>query len=160
MLQVGSIFRREIAIGAPSIARRLRLRILRTTMGRLIVMVADFNLGYRACRTETNGLLCFSTSSYRKNRFFPFTMALRRQYTHAQRTCPTDTFLVDATLDWRTATARRMTVDGAEIERPLQFPAIACDSHALKIRRTSGPSTIGPVDVWYSNAPPSPLCPL
>ena len=47
------------------------------------------------------------------------------------KTVPTQhTFLVDATLDWRTGMAR-VTVDGAEIERPFPFRPSACDSHGL-----------------------------
>ena len=64
------------------------------------------------------------------------------------------TFLVDATLDWRTATAR-VTVDGAEFEQPLPFrpwPVRAmCFSCGAE---EPGRSTFGPFEVWYSNTPP------
>ena len=63
------------------------------------------------------------------------------------------TFLVDATLDWRTATAR-VTVDGAEIERPLTFRTLPVTTMCFKCGEWPGRSTLGPVDVWYFNAPP------
>ena len=63
------------------------------------------------------------------------------------------TFLVDATLDWHTATAR-VTVDGAEIERPMTFRPVPVSVIYLKHGAYPGQSTFGPVDVWYSNAPP------
>ena len=63
------------------------------------------------------------------------------------------TFLVDATLDWRTATAR-VTVDGAEIERPMTFRPVPVSVIYLKCGAHPGQSTFGPVDIWYSNAPP------
>ena len=67
------------------------------------------------------------------------------------------TFLVDATLDWRTATAR-VTVDGAEIEQPLTFRPVPVSVIYLKSGEYPGQSTFGPFDVWYSNMPPPPPC--
>ena len=58
------------------------------------------------------------------------------------------TFLVDATLDWRTTTAR-VTVDGAEIERPLPFRRLPVTAMGFKCGEWPGRSTLGPVDVWY-----------
>ena len=63
------------------------------------------------------------------------------------------TFLVDATLDWRTATAR-VTVDGAEFERPVPFRLVPATAMGFACSPQPGQSTIGPVDVWYSNTPP------
>ena len=63
------------------------------------------------------------------------------------------TFLVDATLDWRTATAR-VTVDGAEFERPLTFRTLPVTKMCFKPGPYPGQSTLGAVDVWYFNAPP------
>ena len=63
------------------------------------------------------------------------------------------TFLVDATLDWRTATAR-VTVDGAEIERPMTFRPVPVTTMRLRGGDQPGQSTFGPFDVWYFNAPP------
>lgn len=62
------------------------------------------------------------------------------------------TFLIDATLDWDTATAT-VTIDGVALEQPVPFDP-------LPFRRIyfnaedSGTHTLGPVDVWYSNTPP------
>ena len=48
------------------------------------------------------------------------------------KTVPTlRTFLVDATLDWRTATAR-VTVDGAELERPVPFRRLPVTAMGFK----------------------------
>ena len=58
------------------------------------------------------------------------------------------TFLVDATLDWRTTTAR-VTVDGAEFERPLPFRRLPVTAMGFKCGEWPGRSTLGPVDVWY-----------
>ena len=63
------------------------------------------------------------------------------------------TFLVDATLDWRTATAR-VTVDGAEFERPLPFRPLPVRAMGFACGEWPARSTLGPVDVWYSNTPP------
>ena len=63
------------------------------------------------------------------------------------------TFLVDATLDWRTATAR-VRVDGAEIEQPLTFRPVPVSVIYLKCGAHPGQSTFGPFDVWHFNAPP------
>ena len=70
------------------------------------------------------------------------------------KTAPTQhTFLVDATLDWRTGMAR-VTVDGAEIDRLVPFPRVPVTTLLLRCNDKPGQSTFGPVDVWYSNAPP------
>ena len=70
------------------------------------------------------------------------------------KTAPTQhTFLVDATLDWRTATAR-LTVDGAVFERPMPFQPLPVTTMYLECGEEPGQSTFGPVDVWYSNTPP------
>ena len=58
------------------------------------------------------------------------------------------TFLVDATLDWRTTTAR-VTVDGAEFERPLPFRRLPVTAMGFECGEWPGSSTLGPVDVWY-----------
>ena len=58
------------------------------------------------------------------------------------------TFLVEATLDWRTTTAR-VTVDGAEFERPLPFRRLPVTAMGFKCGEWPGRSTLGPVDVWY-----------
>ena len=63
------------------------------------------------------------------------------------------TFLVDATLDWSTATAR-VTVDGAEFERPLPFRPLPVRAMGFQCGEWPGRSTFGPFDVWYSNTPP------
>ena len=65
------------------------------------------------------------------------------------------TFLVDATLDWRTATAR-VTVDGAEFERPVPFQPVPVTAMYFSIGEHPGQSTFGPVDVWYFNRPSLP----
>ena len=71
-------------------------------------------------------------------------------------TAPTQhTFLVDATLDWRTATAR-VTVDGAEFERPVPFHPVPVTAMYFSIGEHPGQSTFGPVDVWYFNRPSLP----
>ena len=67
------------------------------------------------------------------------------------------TFLVDATLDWRTGMAR-VRVDGAEIEQPLTFRPVPVSVIYLKSGEYPGQSTFGPFDVWYSNMPPPPPC--
>ena len=70
------------------------------------------------------------------------------------KSAPTQrTFLVDATLDWRTATAR-VTVDGAEFERPMPFRPLPVKAMCFKCGEFPGRSTLGLVDVWYFNAPP------
>ena len=70
------------------------------------------------------------------------------------KTVPTlRTFLVDATLDWRTATAR-VTVDGAELERPVPFRPLPVTTVSLRGGEHPGQHTFGPVDIWYSNTPP------
>ena len=58
------------------------------------------------------------------------------------------TFLVDATLDWSTATAR-VTVDGAEFERPLPFRRLPVTAMGFKCGEYPGRSILGPVDIWY-----------
>ena len=63
------------------------------------------------------------------------------------------TFLVDATLDWRTGMAR-VTVDGTEIERPFGFRPLPVMSMCCKCGEFPGQHTFGAVDVWYFNAPP------
>ena len=76
------------------------------------------------------------------------------EHIHTLKSVPTQhTFLVDATLDWRTATAR-VRVDGAEIEQPLTFRPVPVSVIYLKCGAHPGQSTFGPFDVWYSNAPP------
>ena len=73
---------------------------------------------------------------------------------HMLKNVPTQhTFLVDATLDWRTATAR-VTVDGAEFERPLPFRRLPVTAMGFKCGEYPGRSILGPVDIWYSNTPP------
>ena len=73
---------------------------------------------------------------------------------HMLKNVPTQhTFLVDATLDWCTATAR-VTVDGAEFERSLPFRPVPVTALLLRCNDKPGQSTFGPVDVWYFNAPP------
>ena len=70
------------------------------------------------------------------------------------KSAPTQhTFLVDATLDWRTATAR-VTVDGAEFEQPLPFRPLPVRAMGFACGEWPARSTLGPVDVWYSNTPP------
>ena len=70
------------------------------------------------------------------------------------KTVPTlRTFLVDATLDWRTATAC-VTVDGTEIERPMTFRPLPVTTVSLRGGEHPGQQTFGPVDIWYSNTPP------
>ena len=66
------------------------------------------------------------------------------------------TFLVDATLDWRTRAVgmARVTVDGAEFERPVPFRLVPATAMGFACGPQPGQSTIGPVDVWYSNTPP------
>ena len=72
---------------------------------------------------------------------------------HTLKSVPTQhTFLVDATLDWRTATAR-VTVDGAEYEHHLPFSPVPGTAVYLKCGAHPGLSTFGPVDVWYFDAP-------
>ena len=66
------------------------------------------------------------------------------------------TFLVDATLDWRTATAR-VTVDGAEFEQPLTFRPVPVSVICFESGEYPGQSTFGPFDVWYEYAVPAPL---
>ena len=74
--------------------------------------------------------------------------------TYRLKTVPTQhTFLVDATLDWCTATAR-VTVDGTEIERPFGFRPLPVMSMCCKCGEFPGQHTFGAVDVWYFNAPP------
>ena len=63
------------------------------------------------------------------------------------------TFLVDATLDWRTGMAR-VTVDGTEIDWLVPFVRVPVTTMYLKCGEQPGQSTIGPVDVWYSFTPP------
>ena len=76
------------------------------------------------------------------------------------KTVPTlRTFLVDATLDWRTSKAT-VTVDGAELERPVPFRPLPVTTVSLRGGEHPGQSTFGPVDVWYFNAPPPLFCPL
>ena len=58
------------------------------------------------------------------------------------------TFLVDATLDWRTATAR-VTVDGAEFERPVRFRPLPVTAMGFHSGEHPGRSILGPVDIWY-----------
>ena len=65
------------------------------------------------------------------------------------------TFLVDATLDWCTATAR-VTVDGAEFERSLPFRPVPVTALLLRCNDKPGQSTFGPVDVWYFDRPSLP----
>ena len=73
---------------------------------------------------------------------------------HTLKSVPTQhTFLVDATLDWCTATAR-VTVDGTEIERPFGFRPLPVMSMCCKCGEFPGQHTFGAVDVWYFNAPP------
>ncbi len=63
------------------------------------------------------------------------------------------TFLVDATLDWRTGMAR-VTVDGAEIDWLVPFPRVPVTTVYLKSGEHPGQNTFGPVDVWCSIMPP------
>ena len=63
------------------------------------------------------------------------------------------TFLVDATLDWHTATAR-VRVNGADILWPVPFRRLPVTTVSLKCGEHPGQHTFGPVDVWYSNTPP------
>ena len=73
---------------------------------------------------------------------------------HTLKTVPTQhTFLVDATLDWRTGMAR-VTVDGAEIDWLVPFPRVPVTTVYLKSGEHPGQNTFGPVDVWYFDAPP------
>jgi hypothetical protein len=73
---------------------------------------------------------------------------------HTLKTVPTQhTFLVDATLDWRTGMAR-VTVDGAEIDWLVPFPRVPVTTVYLKSGEHPGQNTFGPVDVWYSIMPP------
>ena len=73
---------------------------------------------------------------------------------HTLKSVPTQhTFLVDATLDWCTATAR-VTVDGTEIERPFGFRPLPVMSMCCKCGEFPGQHTFGAVDVWYSFTPP------
>ena len=73
---------------------------------------------------------------------------------HTLKTVPTQhTFLVDATLDWRTGMAR-VTVDGTEIDWLVPFVRVPVTTMYLKCGEQPGQSTIGPVDVWYSFTPP------
>ena len=99
-----------------------------------------------------NGLFIIYVA-YRKNSYFQ----LRWRYgdTHLiLKTVPTQhTFLVDATLDWCTGTAR-VTVDGTEIEQPLPFRTLPVTAMNLRGGEHPGQHTFGPVDVWYFNAPP------
>ena len=70
------------------------------------------------------------------------------------KSAPTQrTFLVDATLDWRTATAR-VTVDGAEFEQPLPFRPLPVTAMSFQCGEYPGQSIFDPFDVWYSNTPP------
>ena len=70
------------------------------------------------------------------------------------KSAPTQhTFLVDATLDWRTRTAR-VKVDGAEFEEPLHFRRLPVRAMGFECGEWPGSSTLGPVDVWYSIMPP------
>ena len=72
---------------------------------------------------------------------------------HTLKSVPTQhTFLVDATLDWRTATAR-VTVDGAGIERPIPFRPVPVSVIYFKCGHHPGRSTLGPFDVWHFNRP-------
>ena len=64
-------------------------------------------------------------------------------------------FLVDATLDWRTATAR-VTVDGAEFEQPLPFRPLPVRAIGFKCGEFPGQHTLGPIDVWYFDRPSLP----
>ena len=76
---------------------------------------------------------------------------------HMLKNVPTQhTFLVDATLDWRTRAVgmARVTVDGAEFERPVPFRLVPATAMGFACGPQPGQSTIGPVDVWYSNTPP------
>ncbi len=113
---------------------------------------SGFQLGNTKVNRGFNGLFIIYVA-YRKNSYFQ----LRWRYgdTHLiLKTVPTQhTFLVDATLDWRTATAR-VTVDGTEIERPLQFRPLPVTAMSLRGGEHPGQHTFGPVDVWYFNAPP------
>ena len=115
---------------------------------------SGFQLGNteRAWNRGFNGLFIIYVA-YRKNSYFQ----LRWRYgdTHLiLKTVPTQhTFLVDATLDWRTATAR-VTVDGIEIERPLQFRPLPVTAMSFQCGEYPGQSIFDPFDVWYSNTPP------
>ncbi len=72
---------------------------------------------------------------------------------HTLKTVPTQhTFLVDATLDWRTGMAR-VTVDGAELERPVPFRPVPVSVIYFKAGAYPGQSTLGPFDVWHFNRP-------
>ena len=73
---------------------------------------------------------------------------------HTLKTSPTQhTSIVDATLDWRTATAR-VTVDGAEFEQPLPFRPLPVTAMSFQCGEYPGQSIFDPFDVWYSNTPP------
>ena len=73
---------------------------------------------------------------------------------HTLKTVPTQhTFLVDATLDWRTGMAR-VTVDGAEFEQPLPFRPLPVTAMSFRCGEYPGQSIFDPFDVWYSNTPP------
>ena len=63
---------------------------------------------------------------------------------------------IDATLDWRTRAVgmARVTVDGAEFERPVPFRLAPATAMGFACGDQPGQSTLGPVDVWYSNTPP------
>ena len=67
------------------------------------------------------------------------------------------TFHIDATLDWRTATAT-VTVDGVRIEQPVPFEPLPLNIIAIGVNN-SGIQTVGPIDVWYFSAPPPQLVP-
>ena len=74
------------------------------------------------------------------------------------KTVPTQhTFLIDATLDWRTATAR-VTVDGTEFEEPLHFRRLPVTAMCFSGVEDPGQHTLGPFDVLYSNMPPPLPC--
>ena len=73
---------------------------------------------------------------------------------HMLKNVPTQhTFLVDATLDWRTRTAR-VKVDGAEYEHSVPFRRLPVTAMGFECGEWPGSSTLGPVDVWYSIMPP------
>ena len=106
---------------------------------------SGFQLGNTKVNRGFNGLFIIYVA-YRKNSYFQ----LRWRYgdTHLiLKTVPTQhTFLVDATLDWRTATAR-VTVDGTEIERPFGFRPLPVMSMCCKCGEFPGQHTFGAVDV-------------
>ena len=115
---------------------------------------SGFQFVKRAERTNDNGCLFIIFIEY-TNGSYKLRWKSGDNY-YRLKTAPTHqhTFLVDATLDWRTATAR-VTVDGAEFDQPVSFSPVPVRAIQFRMSKSTSQNTLGPIDVWYFNRPSS-----